>query len=128
MQGEADRLLLFKMKSRSRRGQDGGRWGRDVRFSSPAGINLASLLLVACSLEVSWDPGLVKAVSAAPTNPTVGKWLPIASRVKYFRQEPRRRRPALTASAGQHFLPALVSTSGRNVPSSVRFRLLSCAV
>ena len=31
----------------------------------------------------------------------------IASNVICFRQEPRRRRLALTASAGQHFLPAL---------------------
>ena len=29
------------------------------------------------------------------------------SHVKRFRQEPRSRRLALTASAGQHFLPAL---------------------
>ena len=36
-------------------------------------------------------------------NPTVGKWLPIASHVKCYRQEPRSRRLALTASAGQHF-------------------------
>ena len=37
----------------------------------------------------------------------MGKWLPIASHVKCFRQEPRSRRLALTASAGQHFLLAL---------------------
>ena len=58
-------------------------------------------------VECNACAGLVKAVSAVPTKPTVGKWLLIASYVKCFRQEPRSRRLAVTASARQHFLPAL---------------------
>ena len=54
-----------------------------------------------------WSVGMVKAVSAAPTKSDRRQVAPIASHVKCFRQEPRSRRLALTASAGQHFLPAL---------------------
>ena len=48
-----------------------------------------------------------KTVSAAPTKSDRGQVVPIASHAKCFCQEPRSRRLTLTASAGQHFLPAL---------------------
>ena len=49
--------------------------------------------------------GVVKAVSAALTKSDRGQ---VARHcLPCFRQEPRSRRLALTASAGQHFLPAL---------------------